>query len=93
MALSNGNDGIELESLSRTRELSRTRDGSVGGTATAALGGSEGASGGGGSLCTTPKPKRAAVTKKLQFTTPEFSVTPIPTVSGSHRLTPSRRRY
>lgn len=45
-----------------------------------------------GALCTTPKPKRAAVTKKLQFTTPEFSVTPIPTVSGNSRLLPSRRR-
>lgn len=85
MALSNGNDGIELDSLSRRESR---RDGSlVGGTVL----GSEGASGG-GSLCTTPKPKRAAVTKKLQFTTPEFSVTPIPTVSTSHRLTPSRRR-
>lgn len=91
MALSNGNvDGIELESLSRRESR---RDGSlVAGVATV-LGSSEGASaGGGGSLCTTPKPKRAAVTKKLQFTTPEFSVTPIPTASSSHRLTPSRRR-
>lgn len=45
-----------------------------------------------GALCTTPKPKRANV-KKLQFSTPEFSVTPIPTISGNSRLLPSRRRY
>lgn len=46
-----------------------------------------------GALCTTPKPKRAN-TKKLQFSTPEFSVsTPISTISGNSRLLPSRRRY
>lgn len=37
----------------------------------------------------TPKPKRANV----KFSTPEFSVTPIPTISGNSRLLPSRRRY
>lgn len=45
-----------------------------------------------GALCTTPKPKRANA-KKLQFSTPEFSVTPISTISGNSRLMPSRRRY
>lgn len=45
-----------------------------------------------GALCTTPKPKRANA-KKLQFSTPEFSVTQISTISGNSRLLPSRRRY
>lgn len=40
----------------------------------------------------TPKPKRANA-KKLQFSTPEFSVTQISTISGNSRLLPSRRRY
>lgn len=45
-----------------------------------------------GALCTTPRPKRPNA-KKLQFSTPEFSVTPISTISGNPRLLPSRRRY
>lgn len=75
MALSNGNDNIELEPLTKQQND-----------------GAESITGTGGSGA-TPKPKRAAVTKKLQFSTPEFSVTPIPTVSVNSRLMPSRRRY
>lgn len=86
-----GLDGIELEAL--TRQQLQLNDGTgslagaVGGAGASSL---AGGSGGGG----TPKPKRAAVTKKLQFSTPEFSVTPIPAVSvaGGSRLMPSRKR-
>lgn len=41
------------------------------------------------------KQKKPATTKKLQFSTPEFSITPIPisTFSTNNRLVPSRRRY
>lgn len=81
----NGNngslDGIELEALGIG-----SISGAAGGAGTSSL---AGGSGGGG----TPKPKRAAVTKKLQFSTPEFSVTPIPAVSVvGNRLMPSRKR-
>lgn len=80
MAHSNGkNDNFELEPLNKND----ANDG--------------GESNFGGSTCggvgTTPKRKRAAATKKIQFTTPEFSVTPIPTVAVNNRLLPSRRRY
>lgn len=46
-------------------------------------------------LTLTPKMKRANVGKKLQFSTPECSVTPISALpGGSNRvLAPSRKRY
>lgn len=79
MALTNGNgnDYIELEPITKQNDETVMKD----------FGGANS-----GSLLTTPKPRRSAVTKKLQFTTPEFSVTPIPTSSGNSRLLPSRRR-
>lgn len=46
-------------------------------------------------LTLTPKMKRANVGKKLQFSTPECSVTPISALPGSSNrvLIPSRKRY
>lgn len=82
MALSsnNGNDSIELEPLTKQQN-----DGYEGGS---------GASGSVAGSCSTPKPKRTAITKKLQFSTPEFSVTPISTTAAvTSRLLPSRRRF
>lgn len=101
---SGGDIGIELESLHRYHHLQQQPQplldglGAIGG-----LGGGPGGLGGGASGSGTvsssfagggtPKPKRAAVTKKLQFSTPEYSVTPIPAVSVVvSRLTPSRKR-
>lgn len=49
-----------------------------------------------GAATTTPilKRKTGSSSKKLQFTTPEFSVTPIATIPGINtRLIPSRKRY
>lgn len=45
-------------------------------------------------LTLTPKMKRANVGKKLQFSTPECSVTPISALPGSSNrvLVPSRKR-
>lgn len=46
-------------------------------------------------ITTTPilKRKTGGSSKKLQFTTPEFSVTPIATIPGINtRLVPSRKR-
>lgn len=59
----------------------------AGGSVTGGIAGIGGSGGG------TPKPKRAAVTKKLQFSTPEYSETSIPAVPVVvSRLTPSRKR-
>lgn len=51
-----------------------------------------------GGLAMTPilKRKSGGGSKKLQFSEPEFSVSPIatiPDISGSFRLRPSRRRF
>lgn len=51
-----------------------------------------------GGLAMTPilKRKSGGGSKKLQFSEPEFSVTPIaslPTMNNSARLRPSRRRF
>lgn len=79
MALNNANnDNIELEWLTKNNQNDGIESNCGGST------------GGGG---TTPKTKRAVATKKIQFSTPEFSVTPIPTVAVNNRLLPSRRRY
>lgn len=47
-----------------------------------------------GGLLSTPKMKRGGTSKKIQFTTPEFSVTPISALPGSNNrmLLPNRRR-